>query len=101
MKVAPEFGVCSAIWTFHYEEHIPHDGCDKYSCFRDGFTGGRLPGSGAGSYEYFPNKSWSHCAPRGSCKGGGVYFIVAHASEVVQRTLLGPAATMALTWEIV
>jgi beta-glucanase (GH16 family) len=25
MKVAPELGVCSAIWTFHYEEYYPGD----------------------------------------------------------------------------
>jgi beta-glucanase (GH16 family) len=25
MRVAPELGVCSAIWTFHYEEYYPGD----------------------------------------------------------------------------
>eukprot|EP00949_MAST-11_sp_MAST-11-sp1_P000123 g123.t1 len=38
-KVPADQGLVWAIWTFHYEEHIPHDGCEGYSCFRDGFSG--------------------------------------------------------------
>src|SRR5690606_5767777 len=25
MKVAPEFGACTAMWTFHYQEYYPGD----------------------------------------------------------------------------
>merc|ERR1711871_1757447 len=42
-KVPGDRGLVWAVWTFHYEEHIPGElGCEDYTCYSDGFKGGIL-----------------------------------------------------------
>lgn len=61
-KVPADRGLVWAVWTFHYEEHIPGElGCEDYTCYSDGFRGGPLGQetkkmSAAGAQEYDQSK---------------------------------------------
>ena len=42
-KVPADRGLVWALWTFHQELHVPGKlGCDNYTCYADGFPGGKL-----------------------------------------------------------
>ena len=60
-KVPADSGLTWALWTFHYEEHVPSVGkCGDYKCYRDGFKGD-LPG-------FSPKRAWADCCDPECCK---------------------------------
>ena len=83
-KVPGDRGLVWAIWTFHYEEHIPGElGCEDYTCYSDGFKGGALgqetrhasdPRSHFGkdfdkadAYSFEPKTLWKDCCNTDTC----------------------------------
>eukprot|EP01029_Cantina_marsupialis_P007904 TRINITY_DN19026_c0_g1_i4.p1 TRINITY_DN19026_c0_g1~~TRINITY_DN19026_c0_g1_i4.p1 ORF type:complete len:570 (-),score=90.73 TRINITY_DN19026_c0_g1_i4:93-1802(-) len=58
-KVPGDRGLVWAIWTYHYEEHIPHDTCANYQCYKDGFDGDDY---------YKPMEHWNTCCGKDCCK---------------------------------
>lgn len=58
-KVPANSGLIWAMWTFHYEEHIPTGSCDDFGCYTEHYHG--LDPT------FSPQQYWNNCCGEGCC----------------------------------
>lgn len=64
-KVPKAAGLVWAMWTFHYEEHLPWPDCSDFGCYKDSYRG-KDP-------DFKPPSTWGTCCGgiQGCCATGG------------------------------